>query len=371
MQDTDVQALTHQVLWAAFGLAVLFGAIAQRTHFCTMGAVSDIVNMGDWTRMRMWALAIGVAMIGFNGMVAFGWVEASKSVYAGPRIIWLSALVGGLMFGVGMVLASGCGSKTLVRIGGGNLKSLVVFFVLGIAAFATLKGITAVARVTTVDAVYISAAPGQDLPSLLAAVTGASRALCAAVLGLALGGGLIAWALARPEGRQGDGLLAGLGIGSVVVLLWWVSGRYGHVAEDPNTLQESFLATNSQRMESLTFVAPVAFTLDWLMFFSDTSKRLTIAIVSTAGVVVGAAGVALASRSFRWEGFRGVRDTADHLVGAALMGVGGVTAMGCTIGQGLSGLSTLSATSFVAFAAIVVGAVLALRWQAWRVERSA
>jgi uncharacterized membrane protein YedE/YeeE len=150
-----------------------------------------------------------------------------------------------------------------------------------------------------------------------------------------------------------------------------VSGRLGFVAEDPNTLQEAFIATNSQRMESLSFVAPVAYTIDWLLFFSDKSKGLTIGIVSTAGVVLGSMAVALATRSFRWEGFANAEDTANHLVGALLMGVGGVTALGCTVGQGLSGVSTLALGSFIALAAIVAGAVLALRYQGWRVERSA
>ena len=371
MQDLDLKALSTHVLWAAFALSVMFGAIAQRTHFCTMGAVADIVNMGDWTRMRMWAMAIGVAMIGFNLMVALGWVDASKSFYAGPRLMWLSAALGGLMFGFGMVLASGCGSKTLVRIGAGSLKSLVVFLVLGVAAFATLKGITAVLRVATVDTVFIATPRGQDLPSLLAAAVGASKASLAAVLGLALGGGLVAWGLASAPGRSGDALLAGLGLGAVVAAMWWVSGRWGHVVEDPNTLQEAFVATNSQRMESLSFVAPVAYTLDWLMFFSDKSKLLTLGIASTAGVVLGSALYSLLSGSFRWEGFRDAADTADHLIGAALMGVGGVTALGCTIGQGISGVSTLSLTSFVALAAILAGAVLGLRFQIWRIERAA
>jgi len=143
------------------------------------------------------------------------------------------------------------------------------------------------------------------------------------------------------------------------------------VAEDPNTLQEGFVATNSQRMESLSFVAPIAYALDWLMFFSDASKHLTIGIVAALGVVVGSAAYAVATRSFRWEGFRNAEDTANHLVGASLMGVGGVCALGCTIGQGMSGISTLSLTSFVALAAIIGGAVAALRWQTWRIERSA
>jgi len=371
MPETDLNSLPTQVLVATFGLSVLFGAITQRTHFCTMGAVADIVNMGDWTRMRMWVMAMGVAMIGFNLMVGFGWLDASNSLYGGPKFIWLSALAGGLMFGFGMVLASGCGSKTLVRIGGGNLKSLVVFIVLGIAAFATLKGITAVARVATTDRLAVTLSTGQDLPSLLAASLGLSKRYVAMILGFGLGGTLIAWALARREGRSFDNLLAGLGVGLIVTGVWWVSGRLGYVNEDPNTLQEAFVATNSKRMESLSFVAPVAYTLDWLMFFSDKSKVLTIGIVSVCGVVAGSAIWSLATRSFRWEGFRNAQDTGNHLIGAVLMGVGGVTALGCTVGQGLSGLSTLSLTSFVAVVAIIAGAVVALRFQIWRIEREA
>jgi len=369
MQESDLPALVTLVLWASFALAVAFGAIAQRTHFCTMGAVADIVNMGDWTRMRMWLMAMGVATIGFNAMVALGWVQAGQSVYAGPRLIWLSNAIGGLLFGFGMVLASGCGSKTLVRIGGGSLKSLVVFCVLALAAYATLRGITAVARVATLDTVALTLPSGQDLPSLLAAATGVPRGTLALLLGGAIGGAFMLFALAKPEGRSADALLAGLGLGAVIVAVWWVSGRLGHLAEHPVTLEDVFLATNTQRMESLTFVAPIAYTVDWLILFSDKSKVLTIGIVTTLGVVVGSALVALLNRSFRWESFGGSEDTANHIVGAVLMGVGGVTAMGCTIGQGLSGVSTLAIGSFIALAGIIGGAVLALRYQVRRLDQ--
>jgi uncharacterized protein len=370
MQESELPGLISQVLWASFALALVFGAIAQKTHFCTMGAVADIVNMGDWTRMRMWVLAMGVAMLGFNGMVALGWVQAGQSVYAGPRLIWLSNLLGGLLFGLGMVLASGCGSKTLVRVGSGSLKSLVVFCVLAIAAYATMRGIVAVARVATVDTVALTLPTGQDLPSLLAHASGQARGTMALLAGGLIGLLLVGFALARPEGRSAESLLAGLGIGAVVVAVWWVSGRMGHLSEHPVTLEEVFLATNTQRMESLTFVAPIAYTVDWLILFSDKSKVLTLGIVTTLGVVVGSALVALATRTFRWEGFGGTEDTANHLVGAVLMGVGGVTAMGCTVGQGLSGVSTLAIGSFIALAGIMAGAVLALRYQVWRLESS-
>ena len=371
MLEADLPGLTARILWAAFALAALFGAIAQRTHFCTMGAVADIVNMGDWARMRAWVLAMGVAVIGFNAMVGLGWLQAGHSVYAQPRLLWLSSAVGGAMFGFGMVLASGCGSKTLVRIGGGSLKSLVVFCVLGLAAYATLRGAFSVLRVATLDRVYLQLPVGQDLPSLLAHATSTSTQAWAWALGLAVGGAMLAFALARAEGRSFDVLLSGLGLGAAVVAVWWLSGRVGHLAEHPLTLEETYLATNSRRMESLSFVAPIAYTVDWFILYSDRLKVLTLGITSVAGVVVGSAAAAVTAGTFRWEGFAGTEDTANHIVGAVLMGVGGVTAMGCTVGQGLSGVSTLALGSFIAVAGIMAGAVLGLRWQIWRLERVA
>ncbi len=369
MQESDIAALTATVLWSAFGLSALFGALAQRTHFCTMGAVADVVNMGDWSRMRMWVLAIAVAVLGFNSMVAAGWITARQSIYAGPQLLWLSSLVGGLLFGFGMVLASGCGSKSLVRLGAGNLKSGVVLLVLGVSGFATLKGVTAVLRVKTVDTAVVVLPPGQDLPGLLAAWLGLPVPLAAAGLGLAVAAVLLAWVLRRPEGRSAEVWLGGAGIGAVVVAMWWVSGRLGFVPEHPVTLEASFLATNSRRMEALSMVAPVGYALDWLLYFSDSSKVLTTGIVSVFGVLSGSAAVALWTRSFRWEGFGNVEDLANHLVGAVLMGVGGVAALGCTVGQGLSGISTLALGSMLALAAIVAGAVAALHYQSWRLDR--
>ena len=370
MDISTLKALTTQVLWAAFILSVLFGAIAQRTHFCTMGAVSDIVNMGDWTRMRQWGMAVGVAMIGFYTLASSGLIDPAKTLYASSRFIWLSALTGGLLFGFGMVLASGCGSKTLVRIGGGNLKSVVVFVVMGVAAFAMLKGMTAVLRVATVDRVAIDFASNASLPNWTGSALGLSSVSAGLILALVLGLGLIVWALLGRDFVRLDNLLAGMGLGAIIAVMWWVSGRLGYVAEHPETLQEAFLATNSGRAEALSFVSPVAYTIDWVMFFSDKAKVLTIGIVSVFGVVVGSAIYSVVTRSYRWEGFRDAEDTANHLIGATLMGVGGVAAMGCTVGQGLSGLSTLSATSIVAVAAIVTGAVAALKYQVWRLEQS-
>lgn len=369
MDIAGLQQLQTLVLWAAFAASVLFGFIAQRTQFCTMGAVSDIVNMGSWTRMRMWAMAVGVAMIGFYGMGWLGWIDTSKTIYTSGRIVWLSATVGGLLFGFGMVLASGCGSKTLVRIGAGSLKSLVVFFVMGFTAFATLRGFLAVLRVNTVDRVALDLAAGGSVPMWLSQGSGLPLPTAGLLAAVLIGGALVIWAVASADFRNANSLLGGVGLGLVVALMWWVSGHLGFVAEHPETLDAVYLATNSGRMESLTFTAPMAYSLDWMIHFSDTSKALTLGVVSVAGVVVGAWLHALISRSFRWEGFRDTQDTALHLVGAACMGVGGVTALGCTVGQGLSGLSTLSLTSAIAVTGIMAGAWLGFRFQIRLLER--
>jgi hypothetical protein len=372
MTTTDVGRLALEVLWGAFLLAAAFGALVQRTNFCTMGAVADVVSMGDWTRMRQWALAAAVATLGFAGLAAAGVLGADRTLYASPRWLWLSALSGGAVFGFGMVLASGCASKLLVRIGGGNLKALVVALVAGIAGFATLKGLTAVWRTATVDRVGAEFARNADLGTLLAGGLGIGAAQAATAAGVAVGGALLAWVLlgGRDFVRPAN-IAAGAGVGLLVLGMWWLTGGLGHVAEHPETLEETFLATQSRRAEGFSFVSPIAYALDWLMFYSDATKRLTVGVVSVAGVIAGSAAMALVRRSFRWEGFGDTSDLGHHLAGGVLMGVGGVTAMGCTIGQGVTGISTLTLTSFTAVAAMIAGAVAGVKYQMWRLERQA
>lgn len=363
----DVFSLHTNVLWAAFAVALCFGWVAQKTHFCTMGAISDVVNMGDWTRVRMWVLAVAVAIIGFHGMAWLGWIDATKTFYTHARVIWLSALVGGAMFGAGMVLASGCGSKTLVRMGAGSLKAVVVFAVMGLAAFATLRGVTAVLRVNTVDLLAFEMNGSSSLTGMVAGWLGAPGAAIGVALAIAVA--MLGWVFRSSDFRHANNVLAGVGIGASVVAMWWVTGRLAFVPEHPETLDAMFLATKSGQMESLTFTAPMAYSLDWLINFSDKTKLLTTGVVSVAGVVLGSFAHAAATRSFHWEGFRSTQDTALHIVGAILMGIGGVTAMGCTVGQGLSGMSTLSVTSLFAVAGIVAGALAGLRFQLWLVMR--
>jgi uncharacterized membrane protein YedE/YeeE len=369
MDESSLPALMRQLLGAAFGLAVLFGALCQRTRFCTMGAISDVYSMGDWQRARMWIVAVAVAMLGFNGLVALGQLDPAASIYTGPRLLWLSALLGGLLFGFGMVLSSGCISRNLVRLGGGNLKSLVVLAVAAIAAGATLRGLTAVLRVATVEKVFVELAAGQALPGLLARTLPGSAAAWGLGLAALLAVLLLAWALLPREGRSAEVVLAGLGVGALVSALWWVSGHLGFLPEDPRTLEPVYLATNSHHMESLSTIAPLAYALDWLLRFSDQSNTLTLGIASVVGIVVGAGLMAWRDGNFRWEGFGSVGDLGLHLAGAVFMGVGGIVAMGCSIGQGITGVSTLSLGSFIALAAIVAGSWLGLRYQDWRLGR--
>jgi uncharacterized membrane protein YedE/YeeE len=369
VNEANPVELAPFVAGGAFLLAFVFGAVGNKTNFCTMGAVSDWVNMGDTGRMRMWLLAIAVALIGSSALQLAGVVDLSKSIYPGPNFLWLSHLVGGFLFGVGMTLGSGCGSKTLIRIGGGNLKSLVVYVFLGIAAYMTLRGLFGAFRVEVLERAAIALPTGQDLPSLLAAATGLAKGTLTAALAVLIGGALLAFAYASRDFRSSfDYTLGGVVTGLVVVGGWYVSGVIGHVAEDPRTLQEAFVATNTGRMESFSFVAPLAYTLEYLMLWTDKSKIITYGIASAAGVIAGSAAYAIATRTFRWEGFRDAEDTANHVVGGVLMGFGGITALGCTIGQAITGISTLALGSIVTFAAIVAGSALTMKYQYWRIS---
>jgi len=371
MNEANPAALATLIVWGAFALAFVFGAVANKTNFCTMGAVSDVVNMGDWNRMRMWLLAIAVAILGTAGLQLAGRIDVAKTIYTTPNLTWLSYIVGGFLFGVGMTLGSGCGSKTLIRLGGGNLKSFVVFLMLALSAYMTLKGVLGMFRVAAIDPVAVGLATAQDLPSLLASAFGAERRVMVAIVAGVLGLGLLGFVFMSRDFRSFDAILGGAVVGLVVVAGWYLSGYLGHLVEDPNTLEESFVATNSGRMESMSFVAPQAYFLELLLLWSDKSRVMTFGIATVLGMVAGSAAYALASRTFRLESFRDAGDLINHIVGGALMGFGGVLAMGCTIGQGLTGVSTLALGSFLAFFAIVAGAAATMKVQYWRMMRQA
>jgi len=240
MNEANPAALASTVVWGAFALAFVFGAVANRTNFCTMGAVSDVLNMGDWNRMRMWMLAMAIAILGTAGLQLAGAIDVAKTIYTTRNFTWLSYIVGGFLFGVGMTLGSGCGSKTLVRIGGGNLKSIVVFLMLAISAYMTIKGLFGVFRVAAIDPVAVALPAAQDLPSLLAKGLGGGRNTMLAVVAGVLGAGLIVFVFMSREFRSFDNLLGGIVVGLVVVAGWYLSGHLGYLAEDPTTWRRNF-----------------------------------------------------------------------------------------------------------------------------------
>ena len=354
----------------AFALAFVFGAVAYRVSFCTMGAITDIVNFGDWRRMRMWLLAIAVAIAGTAALQSAGLIDTAKTIYTNGKVPWVSHLIGGFLFGFGMTLASGCGSKTLIRAGAGNLKSVIVLMFLAAAAYMTLKGVFAPWRANGLDAIrWDLGATTSDLPALAmsAGIGAAARLWLPIVVALALA----AFIFANRDFRTTPELIVGgLVIGAVIVGGWYVSGHLGYLPEDPQTLEEKFVATDSGRMESYSFVAPTAYLLELLLLWTDQSRLLTFGIAGVLGMLAGSAAVAVATRTFRWEGFASVEDVGNHVVGAILMGFGGVTALGCTIGQGLTGISTLAVGSILALGAIVAGSVMAVKYQMWRIERT-
>jgi uncharacterized membrane protein YedE/YeeE len=363
------------VIWGGFVLAFIFGLVANKTNFCTMGALSDVVNMGHWGRMRMWLLAIAVAMLGAAALAASGLIDLSKAVMQRPSLSWLSMLVGGLTFGVGMTLSGGCANKNLVRMGGGSLRSLVVLVFVGIAAYMTLKGLFGQWRASWLDPVAVNLAAlgwkDQSLASAVAQVTGITppSALLATAATLVLA--LLIFVLKDKRFRANTTqVLGAIVIGALVVAGWYVSGHLGY-GENPDTLEIVYFATNSRTIESMSFIGPAAYSLELLMLWTDQSLHVTFGIASLIGVVLGSATYAIATRRFRWEGFASLADLRNQLIGALLMGFGGVTALGCTIGQGLTGLSTLAIGSFIASASIVAGSVATLKYLLWREERSA
>jgi uncharacterized membrane protein YedE/YeeE len=360
------------VVWGGLLIGLIFGAVANKTNFCTMGAISDVVNMEHWGRMRMWLLALAVAIIGTSVLSYMGQIDLTKSIYQRPTLPWLSLILGGTLFGIGMTLAGGCVNKNLIRVGGGNLRSLVVLIIVAITGYMTLKGLFGQWRASYLDPVSVDLTKlglvNQALPTLVSKFTGLSEKM-----GLLVTAGVIALALLgfvfkdKRFRANTSHIVGALVLGGLIVAAWYLTGHLGY-GENPDTLETVYFATNTRTLESLSFVAPVAFSLEMLLLWTDASLKVTFGIATAVGVALGSWVYALVSGNFRWkdEGFSSFDDLRSQMLGAVLMGFGGVTALGCTVGQGLSGASTLAIGSFVAVLGIVAGAVATMKYQIWR-----
>jgi uncharacterized membrane protein YedE/YeeE len=344
-------------LWIVCGLGfvlgIAFGATAQRTNFCTMGAISDMVFMGEWNRMRAWMLAIAVAIAGSQAMHLAGLIDLNKSIYLTPNLGWSGAVIGGLLFGFGMTMTGGCGNKTLVRLGAGNLKSLLVALVMGIFAYMTVRGLIGLARVELEGATNIDLATkglkAQGLSDILVAATGmgaeAARGAIAAVIVVAL----LVFCFKSDEFRSSKrDMLGGIILGALIPAAWYVTGVVGRDEFEPTPLS------------SISFVNPVGESIQYLMTFTGATINFGIAVVG--GVIVGSFIAAKSAGEFRIEAFTDGGDMLRHIIGAAIMGVGGILALGCTIGQGLSGMSTLALGSVIALVSIITGGVYGMKY---------
>ena len=375
-------------LWSTFAIALVMGAVVNKTNFCTMGAVSDWVNMGDTGRFRAWLLAIAVAMLGVTGLEYFGLVDVNGAFppYRGGQLFWAENLLGGLLFGIGMTLASGCGNKTLVRLGAGNLKSLMVFLVIAVVAFFMVnpfpgsdQTLFTVLFYDWIRPLAVDMGGSQDLGVVLAGSENAvmARLLIGGLLGLVL---LIVIFKSADFRSSGNNILGGLVVGLAVLGAWYVTSNVIiDVDGDTQTLQSyaqqwDFLADSNEgkpadtrplASQSFTFINPMGQTLG---YSAEGFSRayLTFGVMALLGVIAGSFLWSLLSRSFRFEWFASLRDFVNHLVGALLMGFGGVLALGCTIGQGITGISTLAIGSFIAFAGIVLGSALTMKVQYYK-----
>ena len=348
----DLPGTTIVGAWG-FAAGLVFGITAQRTNFCTMGAISDVVFMGSYSRMRAWVLAIAVALLGSQLLHMGGVVDLGGAIYLTPNLGWAGAILGGLLFGFGMTLAGGCGNKTLVRLGAGNLKSLVVALVIGVTAYMTLRGLIGLVRVefeglTMIDLTAFGL-ESQGLVDILAAAAGAESADLRPWIALASGAALLVWCFKDAEFRKSKrDLAAGLIIGLLIPCGWYITGVIGNDDFDPVPLF------------SFTFVSPTADGVQYLMTFTGSTINFGVATVS--GVIVGSFLAAKLSGEFQIESFTDAADMQRHLIGATMMGIGGILALGCTIGQAVTGMSTLALGSLIAWMALLAGGYLGMKY---------
>ncbi len=369
----------HGVLLLAFVIAAVMGAVMNKTHFCTMGGVSDWVNIGDTGRMRAWVFSMAVALAGVLMLEAAGTVNLYAETfppYRTPNFAWLRYILGGLMFGIGMTLASGCGSRTMVRIGGGNVKSL---FVLGFGALAAYlmmwtsmfeQAFMPWIAPTTVNLARHGVA-NQELSTVLAGMFGAKGSPAGhLIVGAAVVAGML-WFVLRSVDFRGsrDNILGGAVVGLAVFAGWWLTGGpLGKRWKDYADMATEIPAR--VQVQSYTFVSPMGDSARWLLDPLDLSL-VTFGVAALAGVIAGSFLYALATRSFRVEWFASWEDFGNHAAGGVLMGAGGVLAMGCTIGQAITGVSTLAIGSIVTFFSIVIGSIGTMKYQYWRIMRGA
>ena len=321
------------------------GFAAQYGRLCTVGAIEDALMGGDFRRASAWGLAVAIAILLTQAFVFAEALDLSATHYVQSRLDLFGLVVGGLLFGLGAALVGTCAFGMLVRVGTGDLRAIVSAIILGLAAFAATGGILSPirARLSEFGAIDTASIGGKTLTGIVNFQLGKPAAVLCALL---VPGMLMAFVLANQRLHRKPRLLAASClIGCAVAAGWLVTGVLG----DP---------FDGQRPESLTFVAPLGRFI--LQIMGEALSSTGFAVSTIFGVAVGSFVIAAFRDELRWEAFDDAREMRRHLLGAVLMGVGGVLARGCTIGQGLTGTSTLSIAAPIAVLAMVVGARVGL-----------
>ncbi len=367
--DTSPATLVQYVLWGGLLIGLAFGAVGQMTRFCVRGAIADWVIFRGPTRAIAWFVAIAVGALCVQLLVATGQIDASRTLGWASRLPWASYLGGGLLFGYGMVLCGGCPQRSLVKAGSGNLKAVVTLLVVAIAALMTLRGLLASLRVAAFDRWTVDLSTPQDIGSLLGPWVGMSPAGMR-WLAVALLVAVVGWlAIRARRSLDAPSVLGGAFVGLLVGAAFYVTGRVGFLAEHPETLEAAWLGTATRRPEGLSFSAPMGHWLDLMTLWTDKGTVPTFGVLVALGVIAGAFLSAKLRGDFRLEMFASPREFGEHLVGGVLMGFGGITALGCSIGNGVTGMALLSTGAMLAVAGIVAGAWAALAVQSRRALR--
>jgi len=353
-KEAVVESPAFYIGWGGFLIGIVFGYIVYKTNFCTMGSISDILSFGDYRRFRAWLLAAAVAILGVALIRRFEIADMSTTMYLAPSFAWGANIVGGLLFGFGMVFSGGCISRNLVRAGGGDLRSVVVLIIAGIFGYMTIGGMIGPLRVALFGPVTMNLADmgmeTQGLDVVLAHVTGMSLATASSASVIVIAGALLIYCLMDRGFRTSPvNLAAGIGIGLCVVAGWFLTAlAFDDFADVPVPLI------------SLTYVRPVGDTLDYAMRFTALGAP-GFGIVTTVGALLGGFVGAISAGRFSLTTFADPSDSLRNMFGAALMGVGGVLALGCTVGQAMTGFSTLAIGSILTFVFIVIGGVAGMK----------
>lgn len=342
--DNLIEEFSSGQIAFAIGLALglLFGAFAQQSEFCLRAAAVEFWRRQTGSKTVVWLFTFGAAMLATQLFIESSLLDTGRVRQLNNPGSISGAIVGGLLFGAGMILCRGCASRMLVLSATGNIRALVAGLVVTIVAQASFRGGLSPLR-EHISSWWVVDGYQRGFSHRLPPYSGIALGLL--VLALAI------WLMRRHPVRRWQAT-AGAGAGGTIALAWLLNSLHAAGSFDVVPVQ------------SISFTGPSADTLMGLI--NQPSLPPTFDIGLVPGVFIGAMLAALITRQFRWQGFTAESGTVRYLIGASLMGFGAMLAGGCAVGSGISGGVLLVITSWVALICMVVGAGVT----DWLVDRS-